>query len=256
MAFRRRIRVRRPLADRVGAAFVPVTGVSPPSSLRQRAARPPMRRSLPLLGCGGQAFGATVGSDDEQGVRHLLLPRPTEDRGVCHLLLAPLGHPRAAPAFRRCGRRGSLHPWRRPSHRRRRDLWDDVAATGDGTHLLAHVSDLLPCASPPWLLLPCATAPPRLLPLRAWRLGRRARARRGVWRSFGTFPTNSAQTDERNHGIPPAVRRCGKKRYPRTVGRVPFGVQYSGADSLRPGFDGVFWSGQGRFIDGQMGHTT
>jgi hypothetical protein len=56
---------------------------------------------------------------------------------------------------------------------------------------------------------------------------------RGVWRSSPTSPTNSAHTDERDDGVRPAVRRCGqKKRYPRTAGRVQFGVQYPGADSL------------------------
>jgi hypothetical protein len=43
MAFGRLIRARRPLADRVGATFVPVTGMTPPSFLHQCAARPPAR---------------------------------------------------------------------------------------------------------------------------------------------------------------------------------------------------------------------
>jgi hypothetical protein len=111
----------------------------------------------------------------------------------------PLGHPRAAPCFPSAWAKRLPSPIAPALPRR-------GCNHGGGTNLLAQAATSSP---PPRRLLPCTTAPPRLL-LPCAHGGRTAGPRRrGVWHSSRASPTNSAQIDEQNDGVPPAGRRCG-----------------------------------------------
>lgn len=165
MAFQRRISARRSLADRVGRppSPSPACHLLPPFASAPLVCRctapssPRMRRT---------GLGAAVGSGDEQGRPPSTPTSVDEGQGrPPSTPSSPLAIP-APPAFRQCGRRGSLHPLRRPSH--------DAAATTAA----AHTS--LPRQRPPPLFRSGSSPAQQLLhdssfPARM-EVGRRARA--------------------------------------------------------------------------------